>query len=129
MAEQGSALGQLQESNTALSEFYSAAAGYISSPSTPPEFSAFLDRLEYDELLRRARQDYNGTAGISTAIAVEEIHNNVAHVREYAMGRKGKAEIYLSITAEYNQSADYHKDRAILYAGMLSGQVRVPYSS
>lgn len=123
----GSPVDQLTTSNRSLSEYYRQLAEYLTNAGALPDFASVLDKLEYDELLRRADQDANGSASAATATAVEEIHNNAAHVREYAMTNRNKAEIYLAMQSEYTQSAEYHDDRAALLVSLLRGQTRVPY--
>ncbi len=123
----GGPLDQLTKSNDALSAYYKAVSDYIASNSNPPDFATVLALLEYDELLRKASQQASGTADVSTAVAVEETHNNVAHIREFSMTSKGKADLYQDIQSEYEQSADYHKDRSSLLASMLKGLSQVPY--
>lgn len=129
MAEQtpGSPSDQLITSNGALSGYYRQLAEYLLSGGTLPEFQDFLQDLEYDELLRRATQDASGSPSPTTATAVEEVHNNAAHAREYAMGSRNKAELYLAMQSEYLQSSEYHLDRAALLASLLRGQTKVPY--
>lgn len=127
MATPGSPVDQIVKSNEALAGYYSGVVAHLEALATLPEFSSVLNQLEYDELLRRAEQDANGTASPATAVAVEEVHNNSAHMREYAMATRGKAELYLAIRSEYTQSADYHKDRASLLASLLRGETRVAY--
>lgn len=127
MATTGSPVDQLVKSNEALAEYYSGVVLHLEALQALPEFAAFIDRLEHDELLRRAEQDANGTASPATATAVEEVHNNAAHLREHALATHGKAELYLAVRAEYTQSADYHKDRAALMASLLRGETRVAY--
>lgn len=127
MATQGGAEDQLIKANKALAEYYRQLSAYLGSYSNLPDFSAVVDGLSYEELLRRAQQDANGTAHHSTAAAVEELHNSAAHVREYAMTVIGKTGIYLSAQSEYDQSADYHEDRAALMSSLLRGATKVPY--
>lgn len=127
MATPGSPVDQLIKSNEALATYYSGVVAHLETLASLPEFASVIDQLEYDELLRRAEQDANGGASVATATAVEEVHNNAAHLREHSLVTHGKAELYLAIRAEYTQSSDYHKDRASLLASLLRGETRVAY--
>lgn len=127
MATKGGPEDQLVSCNLAIADYYEKVAGHVASMSPAVDFSTCVESLEFDELLRRAALDATGTADPATAIAVEEVHNNSAHVREYILSSQVKASIYLGIASEYTQSADYHKDRAVLFASLLRGDNRVSY--
>ncbi|HET8689743.1 MAG TPA: hypothetical protein VFM18_24315 [Methanosarcina sp.] len=123
----GTPLDQLVTSNEALSTYYQGLANYLQTHSGPVDFSTVVNSLDYSELLRRAQQDAGGPASTATAVAVEEVHSNVAHLREYAMSSKSKSDLYLSMQSEFSDSAQYHKDRSVLLASQLTGDETVPY--
>lgn len=123
----GGPVDQLSKTNLALAEYYERMSGHISSGSSAEEFGKYIDRIEYDEILRRASLDAMGTADTATAVAVEEVHNNAAHVREYSMTVRRKSEMYTAIAGEYSQSADYHRDRAVLLSSILKGETNIGY--
>lgn len=123
----GGPVDQLSKTNLALADYYEKTSGYVSTGSAVDDFGKYIEKLEYDEILRRASLDAMGTADTATAVAVEEVHNSAAHVREYSMTVRRKSEIYSAIASEYSQSADYHKDRAVLLASILRGETNIGY--
>lgn len=127
MATPGSAEAQLTECNTATSEFYTALSDQVHSGANSVDFADYYTRLAYDELLRRAQQDANGTADPMCGIAVDEVHGVLSLLREYSMGVETKAGIYNAIASDYQSTAEYYGDRAILNASILRGDNRVAY--
>lgn len=123
----GGPVDQLSKTNLALAEYYEKISDDVLSGAGADDFGKYIDRIEYDEILRRASLDAMGPADPATAVAVEEVHNSAAHVREYSMTVRRKSEIYTSIAGEYSQSADYHKDRAVLLTSILKGETKIGY--
>lgn len=127
MATPGSAESQLVECNTAVAGFYTALSDQLHSGGVSVDFTDYYPRLVYDELLRRAQQDANGTADPMCGIAVDEVHGVSSLLREYSMGIETKASIYNAISTDYQSTAEYYGDRAVLNASILRGDNRVAY--
>jgi hypothetical protein len=127
MATPGSAESQLVECNTAVSEFYTALSDQLHSSGASIDFTDYYSRLVYDELLRRSQQDANGTADPMCGVAVDEVHGVSSLLREYSMGIETKASIYNAIATDYQSTAEYYSDRAVLNASILRGDNRVAY--
>lgn len=111
----------------AMADFYKQKSLSISAAGIDPLFKDSETLLTYDELLRRATQDYTGTADPATAAAVEQAHEAVAALREYEMSTRTRLDLYSNMAAEYSEEALYYEDRSKFLTSLLNQETRVPY--
>lgn len=120
-SQQSTAVSQL------LSDFYKGRSLAILDQGTDPQFSDYANTVEYDELVRRAAQDYTGSADPATAAAVEQAHEAIAALREYEMSTRTRLDLYANMASEYSSEGEYHADRAKFMTSLLDSSTRVPY--
>ena len=113
--------------SSALSQFYKSKSSSIGLDGSDPVFSTLEEKLVYDELLRRATQDYSGSADASTAVAVEQVHEALAALREQEMASRSRSDLYSNMIAEYYKESNYYSDRATFLTSVLDQETRVPY--
>ena len=113
--------------SNALAELYKGRSQSIGLGGDDPAFSTIENRLVYDELLRRATQDYSGAADAATAVSVEQVHEVVAVLREHGLASRTRYELYGNMASEYSSESDYYADRATFLTSILDKETIVPY--
>lgn len=116
-----SAIGQAQDANNAFAEFFAGVYQFLANGGSCPEFSDFLERMDYSELLRIAVSGQTGSPSYPGAAAVENVHQIVAVLREYGLRTKGKNQYYEDGQSDVLNESNFYATMKIHWVSMLNG--------
>jgi hypothetical protein len=117
-----SAIGQSNTGYNTFSQFYSDLEAFLLGNSTTcPEFSDYVNNLDYSELHRVALTSQIGSANYPGGAAVENVHHMAAANREYGIRQKSKADYYADGQTDSGNESDYYSAMMTYYGNMLQG--------
>lgn len=125
--DSNSSLGQAENSNQALAEFFNALSKHLADPegaALPPEFRDILDKLDYSELHRTTFVRANDAASYENGAAIENVHQMAALLREYGMASKRKSDYYREGASEADRESIYYSNMKVFWVSMLNGNYK-----
>lgn len=116
-----SAVGQVQNINNALAQYFSDMTKYLGSGGTCPDIKTYLSGLDYSELHRLSDQAQEGSSNYPNGAAIETIHHINAVFREYGLRTKSKSEYYGDGASDAVTESNFYATVKTVYASMILG--------
>jgi len=106
---------------TAIANFHSDCATYLSAGGVLPEVFSVLDSLDYSESLTYSNLQPTESGDFGTGAVQESMAILAATAREVDMASRGKTLLFLSAAAEYEKESDFYIQSRDFYIGVMKG--------
>lgn len=117
----GSALGQAENANSQLADYFNKLNKFLSGSGAPPDFEDYVGTLDYSELHRMTSLRATDASSYENGAAIENIHLMAAVIREYGMRRKNKLDYYSNAETDAMNESNFYAASKTYWVSMLNG--------